>query len=129
MSTRTKFLYADIIISCVLPGFIFAIVVVDDEMETMSRSSLYVQKRNENDSDILLSFSLSSWNLNLPIIWYLNSNPPFFLWDFIVDWRLSGIMTSKIVIRESKSTNNEIFGHCIHVYKIHVCIHVCTTFY
>ena len=33
--------------------------VVDDEMEAMSRSSLCVQKRNENDSDISLSFSYS----------------------------------------------------------------------
>ena len=61
---------ADIIISCVLPGFQFVIVVVDDEMEAMSRSSLCVQKHNEKDSDISfsfsLSFSLSSWNLNLP---------------------------------------------------------------
>ena len=51
---------ADIIISCVLPAFLFVTVVVDDEMEAMSRSSLCVQKRNENDSDISLSFSLSS---------------------------------------------------------------------
>ena len=40
-----------------IPGFLFVIVVVDDEMEAMSRSSLCVQKRNENDSDISLSFS------------------------------------------------------------------------
>ena len=54
----------------------------------------------------------------------LNSNPPFFLclnmsfaftnfqprqcnasynWPFIVDWSLSGIITSKLVIRESES--------------------------
>ena len=58
-STRTKFVCADIIISSVLPGFIFDIVVVDDEMEATSRSSLCVQKRNENDSDIWLSFSHS----------------------------------------------------------------------
>ena len=32
--------------------FIFVIVVVDDEMEATSRSSLCVQKRNENDRDI-----------------------------------------------------------------------------
>ena len=50
---------ADIIISCVLPGFLFVIIVVDDEMEAMSRSYLCVQKRNENDNDISLSFSLS----------------------------------------------------------------------
>ena len=47
MSTRTKFLFADIIISCVLPGFLFGIVVVDDEIEAISRSSLCVQKRNK----------------------------------------------------------------------------------
>ena len=51
---------ADIIISCVLPGFLFVIAVVDDEREAMSRPSLCVQKRNENDSDISLSFSYSS---------------------------------------------------------------------
>ena len=50
-SMRTKVLCADIIISCVLPGFLFVIVLVD-EMEAMSRSSLYVQKRYENDSNI-----------------------------------------------------------------------------
>ena len=50
---------ADIIISCVLPGFLFVIVVVEDEMEAMGRSSLCVQKHNENDSDISLSFLLS----------------------------------------------------------------------
>ena len=38
--TRTKFLCVDIIISCVLPGFLFVIVVLDDEMEAMSHSSL-----------------------------------------------------------------------------------------
>ena len=58
-STRTKFLCADIFIYCVRPWFLLVIVVVDDEMEAMSRSSLCVQKRNENDSDISLSFSLS----------------------------------------------------------------------
>ena len=51
--------YADIIISCVFPGFIFVIVVVDDEIEAMSRSSRCLQKRNENDSDVSLSFSYS----------------------------------------------------------------------
>ena len=65
-STRTNFVCADIIISCVFPELLFVIVVVDDEMEAMSRSSFCEQKRNENDSDISLSFSLSSWNLNLP---------------------------------------------------------------
>ena len=50
---------ADMIISCVLPGFLFVIVVVDDEIEAMSRSYLCVQKRNENDSDISSSFSYS----------------------------------------------------------------------
>ena len=58
-STRTKFLCAYIFISCVLPGFLFVNVVVNDEMEAMSRSPLCVQKRNENDSDISLSFSYS----------------------------------------------------------------------
>ena len=58
-STRTKFLCADIIISCVLPGLLFVIVVVNGEIEATSRSSLCVQKRNENDSDIALSFSYS----------------------------------------------------------------------
>ena len=53
------FLCADFIISCVLPGFIFFIVVVDDEIEATSRSSRCLQKRNENDSDISLSFSYS----------------------------------------------------------------------
>ena len=67
MSTRTKFVCADIIISCVLPGFLFGIIVVD-EIGAMGRSSLCLQKRNENDNDISLSFSLSSWNLNLPNI-------------------------------------------------------------
>ena len=52
-----------IIIACVLPGFLFVIVVVDNKIEAMSCSSLCAQKRNENDSDISLSFSL--WNLNL----------------------------------------------------------------
>ena len=33
---------ADIFISCVMPGFLFDIVVIDDEMEAMSRSSLCV---------------------------------------------------------------------------------------
>ena len=37
------FLSADIIISCVLSGFLFVIVVVDDEMEAMSRSYICVQ--------------------------------------------------------------------------------------
>ena len=45
--------------SCVFPWFLFGIVVVDDEREATSRSSLCVQKGNENDSDILLSFSYS----------------------------------------------------------------------
>ena len=40
-------------------------------MEAMSRSSLCVQNRNENDSDIPSSFSL--WNFNLPIIVNLHS--------------------------------------------------------
>ena len=59
--TRTKFLCVDIIISCVLPRFLLVIVVLDDEMEAMSHSSLCIQKRNENDSDIssLFSYSLS----------------------------------------------------------------------
>ena len=39
----TKFLYADTIISCVLSGFLFVIVVEDDEREAMSRSSLCVK--------------------------------------------------------------------------------------
>ena len=43
---------ADIINYCVLPGFIFVIVVVDDDMESMNRSSCCLQKRNVNDSDI-----------------------------------------------------------------------------
>ena len=43
---------ADIIISCVLLGFIFVIVVVDDEMEATSCSSRCLQKRNKNNSDI-----------------------------------------------------------------------------
>ena len=47
-----------LIISCILPGFLFVIVVVDDEMEATSHSSLCLQKRNENNSDISLSFSL-----------------------------------------------------------------------
>ena len=51
------FLCADIIISCVIHRFLFVIVVVVNEMEAMSRSSLCVQKSNENDSDIFLSFS------------------------------------------------------------------------
>ena len=38
-----NFVCADIIISCVLPGFLFVNVVVDDEMEATSRSSLCVQ--------------------------------------------------------------------------------------
>ena len=46
------------VISCVLPGFLFVIVVVDDEMEATSRSSLCVKKLYENDSDISLSLSL-----------------------------------------------------------------------
>ena len=46
-STRTKFLCADTIISCLFPGFIFVIVVVDDETEVMSRLSRCLQKRNE----------------------------------------------------------------------------------
>ena len=54
-----KYLCVDVIISCVLPGFLFVIVVVDDEMEAMRRSSLCVQKHNENDRDISLSFSYS----------------------------------------------------------------------
>ena len=60
-----------LLISCYLPGFLFVIVVVDDEMEAMSRSPLCVQKHNENDSNISLSFSfsLSSWNLNLHVHW------------------------------------------------------------
>ena len=43
---------ADVINSCVLPGFLFVNGVVDDKMEAMSRSSLCVQNRNENDSEI-----------------------------------------------------------------------------
>ena len=43
----------------VIPGFLFGIVVVDDEMEAMSRSSLCVQKSYENDSNVFLSFSYS----------------------------------------------------------------------
>ena len=35
---RERFLCVDVIISCVLPGFLFVIVVVDDEMEEISRS-------------------------------------------------------------------------------------------
>ena len=56
---ENEILCADIIISCVLPEFLFVIVVVDDEMEAISRSSLCVQKRNENNSDISMSFSYS----------------------------------------------------------------------
>ena len=41
-------------------------LIVDDKMEAMSRSSFGYKKRNENDSDISMSFSLSSWNVNLP---------------------------------------------------------------
>ena len=37
---ENEYLCADVIISCVLPGFLFVIVVVDDGMEAMSRSSL-----------------------------------------------------------------------------------------
>ena len=45
---------------CVIPGFLlFVIVEVDDEMEAISCSFLCVQQRNENDSDISLSFSYS----------------------------------------------------------------------
>ena len=32
---------SDIFISCVIPGLLFVIVVVDDEMEAMSRSFVY----------------------------------------------------------------------------------------
>ena len=52
-------MWADFIISCVLPGFLSVIVVIDDEMEVTSRSYLCVQRRYENDSDISLSFSYS----------------------------------------------------------------------
>ena len=56
-------LCADIIISCVLPGFLYVIVVVHDEMCTkcVQKRLLFkcVQKHNENDSDISLSLSLS----------------------------------------------------------------------
>ena len=48
---RTKFVCADIFISCVIPGFLFVIVVVGDEMELARRSSRCIQKRNKNDSD------------------------------------------------------------------------------
>ena len=48
---------AYIFISCVIPGFLFVIVVVDDEMEAMSRSSFCVQKRNENDTYKCNTFS------------------------------------------------------------------------
>ena len=43
-----------------LPGFTFVIVVLDDEMEAMSLSSLCVLRRKENDSNISLSFSYRS---------------------------------------------------------------------
>ena len=36
---ENQILYADVIISCVLPVFLFIIIVVDDEMEATSRSS------------------------------------------------------------------------------------------
>ena len=39
---ENDFLCAGIIISCALPGFIFVIVVVDDEIEAMSGSSICV---------------------------------------------------------------------------------------
>ena len=35
--------------------------------------------------------------------------------NILVDWSLSGIMTSKLVIRESDFTNDEFLGH----YPIH----------
>ena len=56
-----EILCADIFISCVIPVSLFVIVatVVDDEREAMSRSSLCVQKRNENGSDVSFSYSLS----------------------------------------------------------------------
>ena len=47
---------------CVLTSsflvFLF-VIVVDDEMEAMSPSSLCVHKRNENDSDISVTISNS----------------------------------------------------------------------
>ena len=49
---ENEFLCAGIIISYVLPGFIFVFILVDDEMKATSRSSRCLQKRNENDSDI-----------------------------------------------------------------------------
>ena len=58
---ENEILCADIIISCVLPGFLFVIVVVD-EMEATSRSFICLQKHIENDSDIELSFSNSSFD-------------------------------------------------------------------
>ena len=39
-STRTKFLCTDIFISCVIPWFLF-VIIVEDGMEMMSRSSMY----------------------------------------------------------------------------------------
>ena len=39
MKARTIFLRTGVIISCVLPVFLFVIVVVDDKMEATSRSS------------------------------------------------------------------------------------------
>ena len=54
-----NYLCADIIISCVLPVFLFVIVLEDDEMVAMSHSSLCVQKGNQNDNDISMSFSYS----------------------------------------------------------------------
>ena len=44
--------YVNTIISCVIPGFLLVIVVVDDEIEATSCSSRCLQKRNKNDSDI-----------------------------------------------------------------------------
>ena len=41
--------------------------------------------------------------------------------DILVDWSLSGIMTSKLVIRESDFTNDEFLGH----YPIPNCVLKC----
>ena len=69
----------EISISCVLCGFLFVIVVVDDKIGVMSRSSIRVQKRN------------------LPILCKTNSLDSFELWATLRYYHHRIILTRIVV--------------------------------
>ena len=87
------FLCADIFISYVIPGFIFVIVVVDDEVEAMSRSSICVQNRNEKKRQRYFIVVLV-----LVVVVVVKSSPPHCLiLHFNCEMKLSELLLKYIV--------------------------------